>query len=430
MRIRVSKDFYVNSNTLIRLEWRRYYPVLVVHEKFERILKWINRIITLVGILTSILTISPWYYSLGLSLLIFLVGLFFERTVLEYTTIVFQPPPDFKIDYHQWKTNGFRLPQVKSNNDLACFGLAFLDKEYAIKFFKYLRSWINSESNDDIENNLVVSLVIELNEEYTTYIYANLGRKKLDRMFRFLGDLNRLTKYGKRQQQFITQMFYWNTLSFKDESYIKKFLDFQKPNDPFLFLPTVIQPFEQPPEFLLDYAIKKYGFLLRKREELNKSDIEFHFKPENKKKEIITPNSVNVKNQTFRDIEKVLSTCEDVGFMPNEGTHAGIINLCFSDPHLPYIAYIKLIENKGDGETVIKIKENVNDLEMTIDIAGHDKDLVLKNCKYNKHLLDKFREVNGGGPEVVLLIGYTPAQDNKIVLQKDHLPLVLKWELI
>jgi hypothetical protein len=40
MKIKVSKDFYVNSNTLFRIEWRKYYPILVVHKKMKSVIKW------------------------------------------------------------------------------------------------------------------------------------------------------------------------------------------------------------------------------------------------------------------------------------------------------------------------------------------------------------------------------------------------------
>lgn len=174
MKIKVSKNLYVNSNTLFRLEWRRFYPVLVIHEKFEKPLKWILRFIAFIGIATSVITISFWYFSLGLAVLIFLIEQSFERTIIEYTTMVIQPYPDFEIDYGQWKTNGFMIPKEKNGQDLAYFGPSYEDKEYAIKVFEYFKSWIDNSSSDDKENNLIVSLVIEPNEEYTTYIYANL----------------------------------------------------------------------------------------------------------------------------------------------------------------------------------------------------------------------------------------------------------------
>lgn len=431
MKIKVSKNLYVNSNTLFRLEWRRFYPVLVIHEKFEKVLKWILRFIAFVGIAISIITINFWYISLGLALLIFIIEQFFERTTIEYTTMVIQPYPDFEIDYGQWKTNGFMIPKEKNEKDLAYFGPSYEDKDYAIKIFEYFKSWIDNSSNDDKENNLIVSLVIEPNEKYTTYIYANLGRKRLNKMFKFLGDKSKLKKYGKQQQQFIAQMFYWNTLDFKDGYYIKQFLDFQNPNEPFFFTPSIIQPFEQPPEFLFDQAIKKYEFKIRKREELKKGDPEYIFAPKkhNKKKDEEDRKHYKTKKyDVFDDIEKVLSNTEEVGFMPNEGNNVGAIFLCYSNPSLPYLAYNKLIENKGENEIKIEIKEHNNLIDLRIIIEASSREISINNKNFNKSQLDSFRLVNGGGPAVVLLIGYPPADSHKIILEKEVSPVVVKWK--
>ena len=199
MRLKIDKDLYVDSNTLVRFECRKWYPALVVHERFENIVKWILRIIAFVSIATSVFSINERYLSLGLSILIFLVEQFFERTVIEYTVMVFQPPPDFEVEYGQWKTNGFMIPKEGNGTDLAHFGPSYLSEEYAEKFFIYLRRWVNDNSNDDKENCLVVSLVIEPNEQYTTYFYANLGRKRLDYMSKAIENATKLDKYGKRQ---------------------------------------------------------------------------------------------------------------------------------------------------------------------------------------------------------------------------------------
>ena len=47
--------------------------MLVVHEKFEKSVKLILRIIAAIGIGTSVLTIDHWYFSLGFALIIFLI---------------------------------------------------------------------------------------------------------------------------------------------------------------------------------------------------------------------------------------------------------------------------------------------------------------------------------------------------------------------
>jgi hypothetical protein len=430
IKIKVSKDLYVNLNSLLRFEWRRYYPVLIVHEKFEKTVKWILRIFAAIGIGTSVLTINHWYYSLGLALIIFLIEQFFENSIFEYTTMILQPPPPFEIDYGQWKGNGFMIPKYPDGDDLPYFGPSYIDESYAIKFFKYLKTWINDNSNDDIENNLVVSLIIEPSEEYTTYIYANPGRKRLDVLFKIFAKESQYEKKGKKQQKFIAQTFYWHTLDFKEGYHIKQFLDIYDAKKTFYFTPSVLQPFNLPPKFLLEYSIKKYHLKIKNRKEVNKSEPEYHFIPEKTIKLKDQPQIVDESEDIYRDIEKAFSISEDIGFMPNEGTKVGVINLCFSDPILAYEAYKQLIIKKEDGEIIVTLKENDGLMNMELIITKPNRTLRLLNCNFNKKEFEQFKTLKGGGDYGVLSVGWPPANKRHIVLSQDIQPLIIKWTFL
>lgn len=429
MKIKISENLYVNSKTLFRFEWRKFYPVLVIHEKFENKLKWTLRIIAFIGIASSVIAINQWYISLIISILIFLIEQFFERTVIEYTTMVIQPPPNFKIEYGQWKTNGFMIPRIKNGIDFPYFGPSYSDKSYAIAFFNYLRSWIDNGSNDDINNNLVVSLVIEPDNRYTTYFYANLGRKRLDYMFDILKEKTKYEKYGKRQQQFMAQMFYWNTLDLKEGSYIKQFLDFHDPSDPYFFTATVLQPFDLPPKFLFDYAIKKYHLKIKNRDELDKSDPEFQFKPDDKENNISVEisNNQKSKNKILSEIERVLSNTVDIGFMPNVDKSVGGIILCYSDPQIAMEAYKRLIKKKKKKKLKVTIVENKNLMDIKFKI-GKKFNFTLSNQNFNKSEFEKFKSVKGGGPVGALLIGVPPTSKRQIFLEKGMSPITMKWK--
>jgi len=280
MRIKIGKGIYVDSRTLIRLEWRKFTPVLVVHEKFENKIKWILRVLAIIGIATSIISIDKWYYSLGLALCIFLIEQLFEKTVFEYTTLLFMKFPDFSIDYSKWKTNGFMIPAVISEQNLCYAGPTYSDKEYAVKFFDYIKSW-NNGSNIDNEGNINFSLVLEPDENYSTYLYPNPNKSELDKIFKHEAESKKLDKYGKKQQELIGHMLFWNTLPYKDGSYIKMFLEAQKPNEKFYLTPSVIpKQNDGKAEFLFDSAILKFSFKFKKRNELTKKDVEFYHPPE------------------------------------------------------------------------------------------------------------------------------------------------------
>lgn len=279
MKIKIKRNIKVELSTLVRLRWNGLLPVLIIHEKFEKPLKWILRILTIIGVATSLISIDKWYWSLSLSLVLLGIEQFFERAVFEYTTLVMIPLPDFDIDYSQWKTNGFLIANVVNERIYSYMGPSFESKEYAVRFFTYLMSW-NWDSNIDDDNSIIVSIVIEPNEKYTTYIYSNPQNKNLDRIFSQQAKKNELSKYGKQQQKLFTQMIFYNTLDFKAGYFIEQFLNKQSPNQKFYFVPSVIPNQKgNEPEFLYEYAILKYEYRLKNRNQVKKNDVEYYFKP-------------------------------------------------------------------------------------------------------------------------------------------------------
>lgn len=240
MKIKIG-DWKVDSRTLIRVEWRKYYPKLVIHEKFEKYVKWILRILTFVGILTSFLVL-PYVAGIIVTLSLFVIEQFFERTLFEYSVMILQPFPEFEVDYNQWLTNGYFLlnPEVQDHDGYYnYFGPAYADKDYAIKFFSYIRSWNQDEDIDD-ENNICISFILEEDNTYSTFLYANTERKWLKRMFTDYEKAMQVEKYGKAQQSMIVQMIYWKNLKIVEGMFFTKFLAQQKNDDKFYFAPFYI----------------------------------------------------------------------------------------------------------------------------------------------------------------------------------------------
>jgi hypothetical protein len=251
-------------------------------------------------------------------------------------------------------------------------------------------------------------------------------------MFKFLGDMSKLEKHGKRQQQFITQMFYWNTLDFKDGYYIKKFLEFQDKDDPYFFTPSVLQPFGLPPKFLTDCSIKKYHIKVKKREDLNKNEPEYGFNPEKVKdntKSKERKEKTSKQPDIFDDIQDSLKNPVDIGFMPNYERSVGAINLCYEgDCVLEYEAYKQLINEVDKSEVIFKITDFDDYINISINISSKERLLQLDNLPYDKKDLENFLKVNGGGDKVALLVGYPPANERKVILGKDMSPIVITWE--
>ncbi len=276
MRLRVG-NWKVDIATLVRVEWRRLFPKIYLHEKFENKVKWTLRWLTIIGIVTSIVSLSP-IYSLLLSIGLVLTERFFEKIIFEYTIFIVQPFPDFKIDYNQWVTNGYLFPNPDYKdkyNLLNHFGPTYKDKEYAIKFFTYLSSW-NQEGKDDKDNNICLSFVLEDDSSYTTYLYANPNRKWLDVMFNDYRESAKYEKYGKIQQSMVMQMIYWKGLDIVEGSLFPIFTKSQPETGDFFFLPFYLD--NERPVPIEEIKILKHSYRLRNRKDLEKSDIEFYYK--------------------------------------------------------------------------------------------------------------------------------------------------------
>ena len=269
-------NWKIDSKSLIRLEWNKYIPKLIVHEKYEKIVKWLLRIISFVGIATAFLTLS---YILGIivTLLIFIVEQFLEKTIFEYSIFYLFPIPDFDIEYDNWLTSGYFLINDKNllnQGYLNHFGPAYADKNYAIKFFNYLRLW-NDNQNSDLENNICISLIIENDRKYSTYFYPNSNRKELENYFAKYKEEMALKKYGKVQQEMTMQMIFWKINQNQGE-FFKTFINDLHINSEYYFVPFYIE--NEKPIIIEELKILKNNIKIKNRIDLTVKDIEYHYK--------------------------------------------------------------------------------------------------------------------------------------------------------
>jgi len=274
MRIRVG-NWKIDISSLIYIQWRFPFPKVYLHEKFNNTAKWITRGLTLVGIMVSIISLPP-EISFAVALALAGLDLLIEKLVFTYSVIIVQPPPGFEFDTSQWVTNGYLFPNPEYKEQYGLinhFGPTYRDRDYAIQFFEYLMSW-NQGSNDDPDNNICVSFVRELDESYSTYIYANPDRKWLDEAF--LAEKEKLAydKKGKIQQSMVMQMIYWKNIKIIDGTLWGHFINDQPENAPFFLAPFYMV--DDRPECIEQLKIKKYTYTLKLRNELTTSDAEYY----------------------------------------------------------------------------------------------------------------------------------------------------------
>jgi hypothetical protein len=140
-----------------------------------------------------------------------------------------------------------------------------------------LKSWNQAENpSEDLDNNICLSFILEEDNSYTTYFYANPNRKWLDHMFYHYRKNNQLKLYGKNQQSMVMQMIYWKNLKIVEGTSFTKFIDEQPENKEFFFAPFFIE--NGTPIVLEKSKILKKHYSLKKRSELNKEDVEYHYK--------------------------------------------------------------------------------------------------------------------------------------------------------
>jgi hypothetical protein len=112
-------NWIIDTRSLFRVKWEKYYPVLIVHEKFEKIIKWVIRVFTLVGIALSVYTL-PWFLGLGITLILIGIDYLLENVIFLYTTMVIQKPPNFEITYGIWFMNLFFFPNYEEDLPIFC----------------------------------------------------------------------------------------------------------------------------------------------------------------------------------------------------------------------------------------------------------------------------------------------------------------------
>lgn len=275
MILKVAK-WEADSKTFIRKEWREGFLKLVLPEKFAGKVKRSLRLLTLLSVGASVL-ILPFVFSLLVSLVLVLAALFIEKRLLDYAVFILQPFTDFEIEEEQWVTNEciFPVPDDKYKYDLFNhFGTAYNSKVYAIKFFTYLKSW-NEGNFDDTANNICLSFVLEDNNSYSTYLYANPQRNWRDTVFQHYREQMKQEKFNPSQEpgSLVNEIIYWKNL--KESPLITQFLKDQPQIGKYYFLPFYIDNGQPVP--IVELKITKYQYQVKHRKDLTKNDIEYYY---------------------------------------------------------------------------------------------------------------------------------------------------------
>jgi len=263
----------ISLKSLVSVRWHNHLPRLIIHEKYENHVKWTLRILFFAGIGLSLFVFTP-YLAFLIAVLIALTGLFFQKAIFQYTTIYIQPMPDFEYDPKEWK--GMVFGFATSPELLNFVGCAFSTEKTAHNFFQLLKSW-NYYNNEDKDNNICLSFILENEREYSVFLYPNRNRKTVEDYFQKVEELRKYEKYGKKHQQLVMHRNFFNTFPYGQNSQLKQFIEKQSSNCPFWLKCFVIEEDGQP-KWISEDAILKFHFILKKREDIKKSEEEYHHK--------------------------------------------------------------------------------------------------------------------------------------------------------
>ena len=265
----------VSIRSLISVHWKNHLPRLVLHEKFERHVKWTARAIAAAAILCSVIAFPAWYFSLAFAVLMFLIEQFVERCIFEFTSIYVQPMPDFALKTEEWKGMAFAFPQEPDPKLLNVVGCAFATPEYAHKFFELLRDW-NYRKKEDRDNNICLSFILHGDTHYITFFYPNPDRSTVKDFFDAAEDVQKLKKYGKTHQRLVMHMVLGKRFPYMDDAKLKVFVQNQSADRPFWLKPFLMHD-DGSLELMYDEEpILKHEFKFKAKEDLTPQEYEYH----------------------------------------------------------------------------------------------------------------------------------------------------------
>lgn len=173
-------------------------PHIKINEKHEKSVKWVLRLLTIVGIISSVIAFSTWYYSLSFSIGLFLIEQIFEQIIFTHTIMLVQPLPQ-NWDGSKW------TGMIMATNEKDLFlGFGFTDKSVGIDFFNTLFAWNdNGDINDD---NIQLTLVQEDKENYSVHIYPTVQRTFVRENYKLHErNFDKRENAGKELNVFVTQ---------------------------------------------------------------------------------------------------------------------------------------------------------------------------------------------------------------------------------
>lgn len=191
------KTHYIRSKFDIVI--RNKFPHIKINEKHQKNVKWILRILTFIGIVSSVIAFSAWYYSLGVAIALLIVEQIFEQIIFSHNVMLVQPLPQC------WDGSKWTGMLLATDEKSLYLGFGFSDKKVGLDFFNTILAWNNGAFNN--ENNIQLTLVQEDNNNYSVHIYPTVQREFVQtNLQRIVKEFDKKVNAGKELGIHVAQM--------------------------------------------------------------------------------------------------------------------------------------------------------------------------------------------------------------------------------
>jgi len=255
-----------------RFEFHKGLPRLFLHEKHEILVRWVIRVITLLGIVFSVITFE-WYISLSVAIALVLFDAFLERTLFYYTSMFVS---DMVLDYDpdQWvATIVISLGEPDDPRSKKIIGIWLKTEEYAKRFFSVLHNWTGTL--DLTQGDLRLSFIVD-EDMYYVFLYCDPLRESFKKFKENVEKENMLKKFGKAH--FPLFMFQIICKGFETTKgfALGMFLDNNPPGKEFILAPYITSNDGDPipAENIEPIYMSNYKFKIPN--DLNEEDFEYH----------------------------------------------------------------------------------------------------------------------------------------------------------
>ncbi|SRR5258706_460226 len=274
IRIRIKRWVFFATNRLhilVQITRENTSIRITIPEMFKPVIKWIKWILSIVGLLTSLIVFSTIIAAFIVVLALWFLGLFLETFTFSYKILFVHPLPDFDIDGAKWL--GMTFGGYRSHDgmeEIRAAGMLFSERSYAENVFAWLLRW-NQGSRDDRRNNICCSIILKDEESYVFFAYPNPESTIAKRFFKQESEARLLQSSPDKQLPMFFQIVLGKQCKISPKSYIHNFIaNYNKGED--FRLEIAYAEHENP---VIVGVFRKDQIKIKRETELSKKDIEF-----------------------------------------------------------------------------------------------------------------------------------------------------------